>query len=236
VSDIVLVSTWRRADYLQPVFAALANARGIEDKLVWVFQNNRVDAGIDLAPVHQLLKYYSKLLPQFQVTYQSCRDGNFPGWYYSHLEAWKMVYQAGAERVYFFSDDVVCTPDFFDWHDAVNTDGNWTGSTAWRPAQGNKKPFDLEAYYVMSFPDEITMGLCLKREAINELIQAGGWPSQDYMIANQWKIVMPYVQRCYHIGGFSSHLDSVGENTGPVVDKLPNPIPDYGQRRVALKS
>jgi hypothetical protein len=236
VCDVVLVSSWRRADYLKIVFDALLKARGIEEKQVWVFQNNRYDRGIDLEPVHRVLKYYSKLFPSFQVTNQTFWDRNVPGWWYSQKAALESVHKANADRMFFFSDDTVCTPDFFEWHDAVNKDQSWFGSTAWRPASGNTKPFDLEAYYVMSFPNEISQGLCLKHEQLGWMLECGtGWPSQDYMIEKQWKIVMPYVPRCYHIGGFSSHLESVGENTGPSVDKLPNPIPDYGPQKATLQ-
>ena len=76
------------------------------------------------------------------------------------------------------------------------------------------------------------MGLCVKHEVVHELMF--GWPSQEQMVGR--KVVMPYVQRCYHIGGFSSHEGSVGENTGPSIDVLPNPIPDYGRQKMVLKS
>ena len=52
-----------------------------------------------------------------------------------------------------------------------------------------------------------------------------------------WKIVMPYVQRIYHIGTRSSHLLSTEENFGPAVDfPMPDRIPDYGRQKVRLMS
>lgn len=185
----------------------------------------RTDA--DTMPAYEIIKRNADKFRHFH-TVQSV----WAGWNECHRSIWKEVAYSKVPRAYFFSDDVICTPDFFEWHDAVQADGDWFASTAWRPPTGNTKPFDLEAYYQISFPNEISMGLCIKRENIPALLtSAPNWsePQAD------WKIVMPYVPRCYHIGGFSSHLESVGENTGPAVDVLPNPIPDYGRQKVILK-
>jgi hypothetical protein len=231
VRETVIISSWRRADHLQACFDALRNARSVEDKRIWVFQNNRQDAGVDLKPVHDVITAASARFPHFRLS-----THDFQGWQLSQYEAWQTVYEYGAPRAYFFSDDVICTPDFFEWHDVVQEDGNWFGSTAWRPPTGNIKPFDLAAYYQISFPNEISMGLCVKRESIKRMLQSSpDWCPQERMIAEDWKIVMPYVQRCYHVGTRSSNLDSVGENTGPAVDAMPNPIPDYGRQTVVLK-
>ena len=221
--DIVILSAWYRTRYLQTCFDALRNARGIENKELWVFQNTRQDA--DIAPASKMIE---NNLSRFQHT--EWIRGSFASWMESHTIAWTDTYNMGAPKVYFFSDDVICTPDFFEWHDAAQADGDWFGSTAWRHPQGQTKAFDLEAYYQVTYPTEISMGLCVKHESIPALLRA----APDWSKVEE-RIVMPYVQRCYHIGGFSSHLESVGENTGPAVDKLPNPIPDYGLQKAMLK-
>lgn len=225
MSDIVIVSSWRREDYLTKCFDGLLNARGINDKEVWVFQNCRKDIGIDLNPVYDCLSRYSHKFENFRLIQKESSS-----WMDSHTYAWQRAYAADSQYVYFFSDDVICTPDFFEWHDAVQATGDWFGSTAWRHPQGNTKPFDLEAFYQVTYPTEISMGLCVKHSSIPKLLAA----APDWSKVQE-PIVMPYVPRCYHIGGFSSHLESVGENTGPAVDVLPNPIPDYGRQKVVLK-
>ena len=224
--DIVLISSWRRADYLTKCFDALLNAQGIKEKQVWVFQNRREDAGIDLNPVLDCITRYANEFENFRVM-----SHKSDSWMASHKYAWERVYAAKPRYAYFFSDDVICTPDFFAWHEAVQSTGDWFGSSAWRHPQGNTKPYDLAAFYQVSYPTEISMGLCVKYKSIPKLLAAA--PDWSKVEEN---IVMPYVQRCYHIGGFSSHLESVGENTGPAVDVLPNPIPDYGRQNVVLKS
>ena len=223
--SIVIVSAWHRADCLRKCLRALSAARGIEKKEVWVYHNQRIDVNIDLEPVREILREFPFLV----------RDHNYNGWMESHWHAWRDVFVAGANYGYFFSDDVVCTPDFFEWHEAVQADGDWFGSTAWRHPSGQTKPHEPESYYQIPFPNEISMGLCLKNTSIKIALQTfPDWCPQERMLAENWKIVMPYVQRCYHIGLQSSNIGSKPEPRA-AVDELPNPIPDYGRQTVILK-
>lgn len=232
--DVVILSAWYRTLYLQTCFDALCNARGIDNKIVWVFQNIRKDPNVDLNPASKIIAENSFRFPYFKITHHNFIEvDNILGWMQSHRMAWETAYESGAPKVYFFSDDVICTPDFFEWHESIHADGDWFGSTAWRHPQGQTKLFDLEAYYQVSFPNEISMGLCVKHESIPQLLTSyPDWSTPQ----NHWKIAAPYVQRCYHIGGYSSHLASIGENIGPAIDKLPDPIPDYGRQKVVLKT
>ena len=234
--ETVIVSSWRRADYLARCLGALADARGIQDKLVWVFQNDRQDPGVDLSTVHQVIRGIGHLFSHYKVTSQNFRDIDYSGWVWAQYYAWEEVYDSGAERVYFFSDDDVCTRDYFEWHDAVQADGDWFASSAWRSVE---KPFDLEAYYQVSYPCEIGRGLGIKNENLGIMLQTPPIVNCNSIRAasENWKIVMPYVQRIYHIGTRSSHLLSAEENFGPAVDvAAPNPIPDYGRQKAVLKS
>ena len=62
------------------------------------------------------------------------------------------------------------------------------------------------------------------------------WVHPARMVEENWKIVMPYVQRIYHAGTRSSHLLQVEENFGAAVDyPMPDPIPDYGRQKAVLK-
>ena len=103
--DIVILSAWYRTRYLQTCFDALRNARGIENKELWVFQNTRQDA--DIAPASKMIE---NNLSRFQHT--EWIRGSFASWMESHTIAWTDTYNMGAPKVYFFSDDVICTPDF----------------------------------------------------------------------------------------------------------------------------
>lgn len=222
--EVVIVSSWRRPQYLNQCLAALLRARGSMDKEVWVFQNDRPDA--NLSQVHERLSYYHECFPHYAIFPHTAHS-----WMDSQRFAWEVAHESGAARFYFLSDDVVVTPDFFEWHEAVNAAGEWSGSTAWRHPQGQTKEHDPAAYYQIEFPNEISMGLSVPHWAAAKMVT--GWPTQDELKENNWKIVMPYAQRCFHIGGLSS--ESVNENFGPAIDILPNPIPDYGRQNVVLR-
>jgi hypothetical protein len=222
--DVVLVLSWRRANYLHQCLDALSKARGIENKTIWVFQNNRQDEGIDLTSVRKVLTDFKSLVMNINV-----RDGRL-----AQYAAWELAYLVNAPFAYFILDDVVVTPDFFEWHESVQADEDWFGSTAWRPDGGQTKPFDVESYYRLPFPNEISIGFCAKRESIKTLLQT---PPDWYPLeqVKNWKIAVPFVQRAYHIGAYSSQLNSGGPNTGSAIDVLPNPIPDYGRQKAVLK-
>ena len=226
--DVVIVSSWRRANYLQICLDALLHARGIQDKQVWIFQNDREDPEIDLKPVHEVIANMRGRFSHYQVFSQS-----FPSAVLSHCDAWQRAYASNAQKAYFIVDDAIVAPDFFEWHEAVQADGDWFGSTAWRPDGGNTKPFDIDAYYRLPFPNEIAVGLCLKRDSIGIALESTpDWYPLDRV--KNWKIAVPFVQRVYHVGEYSSHLGA-GRNTGSAIDALPNPIPDYGTQKVIFK-
>lgn len=223
MKDVIFISCWYRALYIEQCINALRNARGIENKILWIVQNRRDDAD------------WQGLVPILQKTLRSWPKDSWrfighrlPGWKDTQVAAWKKAYQTGADKVYFFSDDDICTPDYFEWNDAVLADGDYFGACGWKHLE-DPKPYDPQKYFLVKYPTEITHGLCLKHESIPEFVAkyyASSHPA--------WKIVKPYTQRTYHIGYVSSNLESVGENHGPATDVLPNPIPDYGRQAVRL--
>lgn len=235
--ETIIVSSWRRADYLNQCLRALSKARGIDKRRVWIFQNDRYDPCIDLAPVHFVLDQARNIIPNLEITYKVYSDGEYPGWVWAQYDAWKQVYDSGASRAYLFSDDDICTPDYFEWHDAVQADGDWFATCAWRPNEGQTKPFDLEAYYQISYPAEIGRGLGISHKNLGVMLESPPiWCHPVRMVEEDWKIAMPYVQRIYHIGTRSSYQHSTEENFGSVMDvPLPNPIPDYRWDKVTLR-
>lgn len=226
--DVVLVLSWRRAEYLRQCFDSLLSARGIQDKNVWVFQNNRDGVGIDLSDTHSVIQEFSELFPHFERF-----DAVYPNGMLAHYTAWEAAFKANAPFVYFIVDDVAVTPDFFEWHEAVQSDRDWFGSTAWRPDGGQTMPFDIESYYQLPFPNEIGVGFCAKQESVKILLQT---PPDWYPLeqVKKWNIAVPFVQRAYHFGEYSSQLGA-GRNTGSAIDVLPSPIPDYGRQKVVFR-
>jgi hypothetical protein len=230
VKDVVVIPVYHRTNYLLQTLNALLNARGIEDKKVWFYQDNHIGCP-DLKPVQDtVLEIIHRFKdPEFWI--QEPHDG--VGYLYNTHMALKRAYESGAEKIYYLEDDVVVTPDFFEWHDAVQADGDWMCSSAWRPPSGTNEVQDIEWYYRVSFPTTISIGTCFKRDKLGLALKTLDWNPQDRMLNENWKCVMPWIQRCYHIGAKSCHP---GPNDCPpeAVDVVPDPIPDYTIRGIVL--
>lgn len=203
----------------------------MEDKWLWVVQDNKLDCP-DLEPAYEAAH---EVIPRFkEARFWRVQLHSGVGYLNNTHTAFRMALQFGAERIYYVEDDVVVTPDFFEWHEAVQADGDWMCSSAWRRPEGQKKSFDVEAYYQVQFPTTISIGTCFKWKKLEIALRTHDWNPQDRMLNEGWKCVMPYVPRCYHIGSKSNHPG--GKECPPeAVDALPDLIPDYKIEKVVLR-
>jgi len=229
--DIVIVPVYHRVDYTALCLHSLLNARGMMDKTLYVPMDNHID-GPDSSRVRSLVR---GMINNFRLRYwwivNEHRDS---GYLNCTNQALRLAYDAGAEKIYYIEDDVVVAPDFFEWHDAVQADGDWMCSSAWRRPEGQDKLHDPAVYYQVKFPTTISIGTCFKRDKLKIALQTHDWNPQDRMLNENWRCVMPYAQRCFHIGRISNHPG--GKECPPeAVDVLPNPIPDYGVQKVVLR-
>jgi hypothetical protein len=229
--DIVIVPVYHRVQYTAWCLQNLLNARGIKDKMLFVPIDNHIngpDISFAINLVGGLLNHFS------QWRWWKVPPHNGSGYLNSTHDALQAAYEEGAEKIYYIEDDVVVTPDFFEWHDAVQADGDWMCSSAWRRPEGQDKPHDPEAYYQVKFPTTISIGTCFKRDKLKIALETHDWNPQDRMLNEGWKCVRPYTQRCYHIGRISNHPG--GKECPPeAVDALPDPLPDYGAQKVVFR-
>ena len=229
--DIVVVPVYHRVNYTALCLQSLLNARGMKDKMLYVPIDNHIDGpdnSFSIKLVQGLIHSFSNwgwwlLDPHTDIGYLRCTN-----------EAFQRALETDAEKIYYVEDDVVVTPDFFEWHDAVQADGDWMCSSAWRPPEGQSRLSDPESYYQVTFPTTISIGTCFKRDKLKIALQTHDWNPQDRMLNEGWKCVMPYTQRCYHIGRISNHPG--GKECPPeAVDALPDPLSDYGAQKVVFR-
>ena len=131
--DIILVPCYERPEFTRLCLQYLSRARGIEDKEVWLCQDDHGDdkqAEILLAmfPVADL--GYKLFMPERKVIPDKFRHiitgagrptyGNS----YNLVNAMQLAYDFGAERIYLVEDDILVAPDFFSWHEAVLEEPN----------------------------------------------------------------------------------------------------------------
>lgn len=228
MKDIVIVPVFHRTDYTRACLESLLGARGIEEKSVWIPQDHQIGCP-DLDPVYSVV---SDMIWYFKDA-KSWRGAPHreKGFLNNTHNALRQAYECGAERVYFVEDDVIVAPDFFEWSEAVHRDGNWVCSSAWRNPRGQDKPFDIEAYYEVTFPTTVSIGTCFSRAGLELALRTHDWNPQNRMLTEKWRCVMPYVPRCYHAGKKSNS----GICPSYAVDGVPNPLPDYGGTKVVLR-
>ena len=227
--DVVIVPVYHRVNYTALCLQSLFNARGMQDKLLYVPIDNHI-GGPSTKPMQDLVE---------QINFENCvqwliEPHREAGYLRCTNDAFRLALDDGAEKIYYIEDDVVVTPDFFEWHDAVQADGDWMCSSAWRRPNGQDKPHDPEAYYQVKFPTTISIGTCFKRDKLKIALETHDWNPQDRMLNEGWKCVRPYTQRCYHIGRISNHPG--GKECPPeAVDALPEQLPDYHVDKVVLR-
>jgi glycosyltransferase involved in cell wall biosynthesis len=172
--DIVIVPSYYRADYLQCCLENILVAEGGYDKEIWVSNDAHPnDAGKYKNEWKELLDVVGKFQNQFShFKFFSPAVHSYEGNSYNLLEAYKKAYATDAPYVFLIEDDVLITPDFFKWHEAVQQKGNYLASVGWACIRNPKVPKEGSACdYITSSRDYSSIGVCWKRENLHELVQ-----------------------------------------------------------------
>ncbi len=122
MKDIILVTTYLRPEYLQLCLEHLANTERTDmSKEFWICADNRPD---DELRWKLPLQWQADVLESWQgklpIKFIKGPVHNYNGNSYNTLESYKKAYEEPDVRnVYLVEDDVLVTPDFFKWHEAV---------------------------------------------------------------------------------------------------------------------
>src|SRR5208282_2009812 len=124
--DVVLVTTFYRAEYLWTCLQAIADAEGGPAKEVWVAQDHHTgEHGTELqqAENRQVFEHFLTLLPKLRWIDRA--PHNYQGNSYNCLELYKEAYgQQDVRFVYLVEDDILVEKDFFRWHEAAQAHGH----------------------------------------------------------------------------------------------------------------
>jgi hypothetical protein len=224
VYDIVIITSYNRPDYLRLCLEYLSRAQGIADKEIWIC----VDRG------RTLIREFYEVLVDFQkslhIVTKFRPEHSYRGNSYNTLEAYKEAYQTDAKFIYLVEDDVLVQPDFFTWHESVQTCGNFMCSVAFRCSRNAEARTDIvdpEAYFTTA-KDYASIGVCWRRERLLPVIKHAvseyysdleGYLTQHFQnnrfctsFSEQDGLIMrvmgetngvtiwPYNPRCFHIG------------------------------------
>lgn len=244
MKDIVLIPTWYRPEYLQLCLEHLAQTRGIESKQIWILQDQHQDDLIRHAveenwtqDVLASWQQYKALDIRFIRATPHCTVGNSRNVLFGYHRA----YNTGAKYVYLIEDDVFVTPDFFEWHEAVQNDGDYFCSVGYNCKY--KRPDiltseDPGAYYSARWYGSYGVGW--KREKLAPIFQHDilnyvcnmtayiervlpntplgvQFTEQDGLIERiMWlsgkPVAFPYQSRAYHMGFYGYHREGARPN------------------------
>ena len=151
MTDIVLIPAYMRPEYLALCLEHLAAAAGArDDKQYWVCQDMRHnDNNRYMLP----LQWTKEVLDNspLPVRYIQRKPHGWNGNSYNTMEAYKEAINTDVRYVYLVEEDVLVTPDFFRWHEAVQAvEPNTMCSIAYRCSR-NREAFthivDPAAYF-----------------------------------------------------------------------------------------
>lgn len=172
--DIVLIPAYFRPEFLALCLEYLSKAEGARDnKEYWVCQDFREhdDARHSIEARWTKDVIESSPLP---VRFVQRKPHNFPGNSYNTLEAYKDAYMTDARFVYLVEEDVIVTPDFFLWHEAIHTVEPETmcsiGYRCSRNPEVRKDISDPSAYFT-SRKDYASIGVCWRREHLDVVVE-----------------------------------------------------------------
>lgn len=161
--DLVLITTYNRPEYLRLCLEYLSKARGINNKIIWIC----IDRG------NSLIREFYEVLNDFRELDFSVKvrpEHSYLGNTFNTLEAYKEAYKTDANLVYLVEDDVLVTPDFFEWHEEVQNKNDLICSVAYRCSRNSNRlrsyEHDPEAYFISS-KDYASIGVCWKREKLD---------------------------------------------------------------------
>ncbi len=170
MTDIVLIPAYMRPEYLSLCLEYLSKAEGARDgKEYWILQDMRFEDehryGMQMRWTREVIE--NSPLP---VRYIQRKPHGWPGNSYNVLEGYKEAYErTDARFVYLVEEDVLVTPDFFTWHEAVQekeSDAMCSiGYRCSRNADARKDITDSEAYFTTA-RDYASIGVCWRRERL----------------------------------------------------------------------
>lgn len=240
MKDIVVVTAYWRPQYVAKCLQALRDCDGIADKEVWVFQDDRDSLTSLYRPGHAETTDTIKSVPDLYARFvqrpphdfdTTGQTANHPT-SYNTFNGLKEAYESGAKHVYLVADDILVTPDFFRWSEAVHNDGDHFSTVAERVYQDTlpePKPFNLSAYY-QAPTSLMDAGMCWRREKLKLLLGDGQVRDHRFplpLTEQEYRPMIPFVHRAYHVGKVSTAVYEDKINYRGDCDEIPEVMPHY---------
>jgi len=230
MTDLVIIPTFDRPEFLWLCLENLVNIFGWSDQLphIWVCEDIHADKPKSFTIEMEMLAVHREFQGRLGYRYIATKPHTTYGNSYNVLSALQAANGAGYRYVYLIEDDVLVTPDFFDWNDAVHAKFKPWASCAGRLNRSlnfemnGREAIDESVRDVTACHSSVaaynSWATCFSAEALQWISgntsfdQFASGFEQDIMIQRQIRrakltTVWPYVPRAYHMGWYSYHRD-----------------------------
>ncbi len=245
MNDIVIIPTYDRPEYLWVCLENLQRSRGIENKEIWVCEDNHEDAPKHFTIQMEMLATLREANRMFgsRLLYIGRAPHDYYGNSYNVLEALRKANETEARFVYIVEDDSMVLPDFFEWNEQAQERFNPSVTCAGRINRSlNFQMNGPEAIdetikdplaCVRSHKAYMSWATCFPRQDLYWITKhvdheewRPGW-EQDIFIQEFLRdatqdggSVWPYVPRAYHMGWYSYHRTAGMKFNGTLEDKV----------------
>lgn len=175
--DVVIVPSFYRPEFLTLCLEHLTKAiPGTAERVLWIFQDRHAGDGVELVrhlgDVRRIADTFVKQWGKGSQ-YVERRPHGFRANPYNFLEAYKEAYDQEPRYVYLVEEDVLVAPDFFLWHEAIQTKEEPFISVGWHCVRPSAKvpPTNDPHAYLRSYRDFASIGVCWRRENLEPLLK-----------------------------------------------------------------
>lgn len=173
MKSIVLITSYYRPEYLALCLEYLAKADGARDnKEYWICHDYRYHDEHRYAIQERWNREVVENSP-LPIKFIRRAAHSYEGNSYNTLESYREAYLTDADLVYLVEDDVLVTPDFFTWHEAVQAqEPAVMCSVAYRCSRNHEARTDIteSGAYFVSARDYASIGVCWKRERLSPVL------------------------------------------------------------------
>jgi len=239
--DIVLIPTFNRHEMLNLCLEQIENAAPKDVAFMFA-----IDYGHDRQVVEVIdsrLKGYEKI-----KVFTKKHGYNQAKLSYNILEGYKRAAELTDEFVFMIEDDVMIGKSFFDWHRQVQSQKDLFCSVASKNPNRDVRDIDDEGMYYTSDGDYASIGICYRKEVIQDIIAihanasyygdmfgyigrvvgfepyGKSWPEQAGMIRRLQlrsgkPIAFPYIPRAFHAGYYGKNRGRDNRPYGTIHEK-----------------
>ena len=240
--DVVIVPCYERPEYTRLCLEYLAQARGVQDKEIWLCEDSHISEPEDrMKNMLPVVAYGYNTFAHFQhyVQLAHATYGNS----FNLVGSLQRAYESGAERIFLVEDDIIVAPDIFEWHEetldrayplvscatALNKSAHFQINGPMAMDESYKNP----NAYKRTIGPYSSHAAAFSRNCLGGLIQYFNdkqftWEPgleqdvriQQYLAVRGHRSIWPYVPRAYNVGVYSYHINTGQRLQGTLEEKV----------------